>query len=118
MTATSSPAEPPESTLAAVVEYVVGFAFDTDGRVALIRKNRPEWQAGRLNGIGGHVEATGYTADDYSPPPPPQPASPNWRRPSQRPRRGCVRSSDTRAVAPSERVLAATTRRSGAGWTC
>lgn len=38
------------------VEYVVGFAFDWDGRVALIRKNRPEWQAGRLNGIGGHVE--------------------------------------------------------------
>jgi 8-oxo-dGTP diphosphatase len=61
MTATSSPAEPPESTLAAVVEYVVGFAFDTDGRVALIRKNRPEWQAGRLNGIGGHVEATDRT---------------------------------------------------------
>lgn len=41
---------------AALTRYVVGFAFDTDGRVALIRKNRPEWQAGRLNGIGGHVE--------------------------------------------------------------
>jgi 8-oxo-dGTP diphosphatase len=39
-----------------ITEYVVGFAFDTDGRVALIRKNRPEWQAGRLNGIGGHIE--------------------------------------------------------------
>lgn len=37
-------------------EYVVGFAFDTWNRVALIRKNRPEWQAGKLNGIGGHVE--------------------------------------------------------------
>ncbi len=37
-------------------DYVVGLAFDTDGRVALIRKNRPAWQAGRLNGIGGHVE--------------------------------------------------------------
>lgn len=37
-------------------EYVVGFAFDTRARVALIQKNRPEWQAGRLNGIGGHVE--------------------------------------------------------------
>jgi 8-oxo-dGTP pyrophosphatase MutT (NUDIX family) len=35
--------------------YVLGFAFTFDGRVALIRKNRPEWQAGRLNGIGGHV---------------------------------------------------------------
>jgi 8-oxo-dGTP diphosphatase len=38
-------------------EYVVGFAFDpTDTMVALIRKNRPSWQAGRLNGIGGKVE--------------------------------------------------------------
>ncbi len=36
--------------------YVVGFVFDTFGRTALIQKNRPEWQAGRLNGIGGHVE--------------------------------------------------------------
>lgn len=36
--------------------YVVGFALDEDGRVALIRKNRPEWQAGLLNGIGGRVE--------------------------------------------------------------
>jgi 8-oxo-dGTP diphosphatase len=25
-------------------------------RVALIRKKRPEWQAGRFNGIGGHIE--------------------------------------------------------------
>ena len=24
--------------------------------VTLIRKNRPEWQAGKLNGVGGHVE--------------------------------------------------------------
>jgi 8-oxo-dGTP diphosphatase len=47
-------AENPAET--AQVEYVVGFAFDTRGRVALIRKNRPAWQAGRLNGIGGHVE--------------------------------------------------------------
>lgn len=39
-----------------VIEYVVGFALDNYGRVALIRKNRPEWQAGLLNGIGGHVE--------------------------------------------------------------
>lgn len=37
--------------------YVVGFAFDTaKTRVALIRKNRPTWQAGRLNGIGGKIE--------------------------------------------------------------
>lgn len=36
--------------------YVLGFAFTGDGRVALIRKNKPEWQAGYLNGIGGKVE--------------------------------------------------------------
>ena len=38
--------------------YVLGFAFTTDGRVALIQKKRPAWQAGKLNGIGGKVEAT------------------------------------------------------------
>jgi 8-oxo-dGTP diphosphatase len=26
------------------------------GKVALIRKNKPEWQKGKLNGIGGHIE--------------------------------------------------------------
>ncbi|MBN2239449.1 MAG: NUDIX domain-containing protein [Dehalococcoidales bacterium] len=39
-----------------VTEYVVGFLFDGKGHVALIRKLRPEWQKGRLNGIGGHIE--------------------------------------------------------------
>lgn len=39
-----------------VTEFVVGFAMDDYGRVALIEKNRPAWQAGKLNGIGGHVE--------------------------------------------------------------
>jgi 8-oxo-dGTP diphosphatase len=40
-----------------VQQYVCGFALSYDGqKVALIRKNRPEWQAGKLNGIGGHVE--------------------------------------------------------------
>lgn len=39
------------------MRYVVGFAFDERmKRVALIRKRRPEWQAGLLNGIGGHIE--------------------------------------------------------------
>ena len=40
--------------------YVLGFAFDRVGgdRVLLIRKNRPTWQAGRLNGVGGHIERT------------------------------------------------------------
>jgi 8-oxo-dGTP diphosphatase len=37
--------------------YVVGFLFSTDRRwVSLIQKNRPEWQAGKYNGIGGKVE--------------------------------------------------------------
>lgn len=35
--------------------YVVGFLFWFD-QVLLIRKARPAWQRGKLNGIGGHVE--------------------------------------------------------------
>lgn len=40
------------------MQYCVGFAF-TPGlkSLALIRKNRPDWQAGKLNGIGGKVES-------------------------------------------------------------
>src|SRR5205085_1283386 len=38
--------------------YVAGFLFDEEAaNVALIRKSKPRWQAGLLNGIGGHVEA-------------------------------------------------------------
>lgn len=39
------------------LRMVVGFLFD-DRRdhVLLIQKDRPEWQAGRLNGIGGKIE--------------------------------------------------------------
>lgn len=34
--------------------YVLGFAFDRlAGEVCLIRKLRPEWQRGKLNGVGG-----------------------------------------------------------------
>jgi len=37
-------------------EYVCGFYFSEDlTQVALIHKLRPDWQRGRLNGIGGHV---------------------------------------------------------------
>lgn len=37
--------------------YVVGFAFSEDrSKVVLIRKNRPAWQAGKLNGVGGKFE--------------------------------------------------------------
>jgi 8-oxo-dGTP diphosphatase len=38
-------------------KYVLGFAFNSLGeQVALILKNRPVWQAGKLNGIGGKIE--------------------------------------------------------------
>lgn len=37
--------------------YVVGFPFNRDFRnIILILKNRPAWQAGSLNGIGGKIE--------------------------------------------------------------
>lgn len=37
--------------------YTLGFLFDYGQlNVALIRKTKPKWQAGLLNGIGGHVE--------------------------------------------------------------
>lgn len=37
--------------------YVLGFAFTEDKRhVLLIQKRKPEWQAGKFNGIGGKVE--------------------------------------------------------------
>lgn len=43
------------------MKYTVAFIFSrspADGKlkVLLIRKNRPEWQAGKLNGIGGKLE--------------------------------------------------------------
>lgn len=38
-------------------EWVVGFLIDPEREhVMLIRKNRPPWMAGMLNGIGGKVE--------------------------------------------------------------
>lgn len=38
--------------------FVAGFAFPNSApdRVYLIRKKKPDWQAGLLNGIGGKVE--------------------------------------------------------------
>lgn len=44
--------------------YVLGFRFDyAKLRVALIRKNKPAWQAGLLNGIGGkHEDGESYHA--------------------------------------------------------
>ena len=39
-----------------MTSYVAGFMIASEGRVALIRKTKPRWQAGRLNGIGGKIE--------------------------------------------------------------
>lgn len=37
--------------------YVVGFLFRSQGKeVALIRKLKPEFQRGKLNGVGGKIE--------------------------------------------------------------
>lgn len=38
-----------------MTRYVLGFMV-WGSLVSLIRKKRPEWQAGKLNGVGGHVE--------------------------------------------------------------
>lgn len=38
--------------------YVVGFAFSENLKsILLVKKLRPKWQAGYLNGIGGKIEA-------------------------------------------------------------
>lgn len=46
------------------IEYVVGIAFANDSQskeptdtVLLLKKTHPSWQAGRLNGPGGKIEA-------------------------------------------------------------
>lgn len=37
--------------------FVLGFLFSEDGsRVLLVWKNRPAWQNGKLNGVGGKIE--------------------------------------------------------------
>lgn len=38
-------------------QYCLGFAFTSDFKsVLLIKKNRPDWQAGKVNGVGGKLE--------------------------------------------------------------
>lgn len=37
-------------------KYTLGVAFDHDSNIVLIKKNKPEWQAGMLNFVGGKVE--------------------------------------------------------------
>lgn len=45
-------------------KYVVGFLFNETGdEVALVRRNHPPSQDGKLNGVGGHVE-DGETFDE------------------------------------------------------
>jgi len=39
-----------------MIEYVVGFLFRPTGWVLLLEKARPEWQRGKLNGLGGKIE--------------------------------------------------------------
>jgi 8-oxo-dGTP diphosphatase len=42
-----------------MTEYSLGFLFSKDYRtVALIKKNKPDWQKGLLNGIGGKKEVS------------------------------------------------------------
>lgn len=46
-----------EKKLIQAKQYVLGFAFnEIRESVVLIEKNRPEWQAGKHNGIGGKIE--------------------------------------------------------------
>lgn len=55
-TFTETPKEPyaPGKT----VEYCCGLLYNRAGtRVVMIRKNRPAWQAGLLNGVGGKIES-------------------------------------------------------------
>lgn len=40
-----------------MIKYVVGLLFNhRRDALVLIEKNRPDWQAGKLNGVGGKVE--------------------------------------------------------------
>lgn len=45
-----------------MTDYVVGFAFGVDNslrrtnQVLLVRKTHPDWQAGKLNGLGGKMD--------------------------------------------------------------
>lgn len=56
-TTLKQPGAPAVACIDSSTKYVVGLMFDESmSNVALIRKNKPAWQAGLLNGIGGKVE--------------------------------------------------------------
>jgi len=45
----------------------VGFIFDHHlANVLLIKKNRPEWQKGYYNGVGGHLELKEMSEGDWA----------------------------------------------------
>lgn len=47
-----------------MTHYCLGFLFTADRHsIVLIKKQKPTWQAGKWNGIGGHIEA-GESASD------------------------------------------------------
>lgn len=40
-----------------MIDYVTGFMYSPNGeRVVLINKNKPDWQKGKFNGVGGKIE--------------------------------------------------------------
>lgn len=40
-----------------MTHYVCGFVVTDNGYITLIKKNKPEWQKGKYNGLGGKLEA-------------------------------------------------------------
>lgn len=46
-----------------MIQYTAGFAFN-GSNVLTIKKTKPTWQAGKLNGVGGKVEL--FDADFYT----------------------------------------------------
>lgn len=47
-----------------MTRYVLGFLFSPDDRfVVLLKKNRPAFQKGKWNGVGGHIEESDGSPD-------------------------------------------------------
>lgn len=44
-------------------QYCLGFIFDYYNNVVLIKKNKPEWQKGLYNAIGGKIEPKEHALD-------------------------------------------------------